>query len=242
VLPLLYVSRFDLAHDAADSFAHWYSQRHAWDLVGAGFLSVSSFRALRGAPWVCNLYELHDIGAFGPAYQQAQASDGAGAGVRLAVSNQSLAVYEQIVTLGVVDDGTDLARWGSALLAPVVTTLRFSTSASDEEVAAWYREGEEARHATARGCLSVRVGRQIDAGRPNVDPRRWSVIAEWANRGAAIKWADSEPDVLRTHTAALGELTDASLDVLLRQSVLHHPDAWHDAPSGGPTAGRGSPR
>jgi len=54
------------------------------------------------------------------------------------------------------------------------------------------------------------------------------VIAEWANRSAALGWADNGPDVLRRHADALGGLRDASLDVLRRQSTLHHPDAWQN--------------
>jgi hypothetical protein len=76
------------------------------------------------------------------------------------------------------------------------------------------------------GCLSVRLGRQIDAGRPNLDRRRWSVLAEWANQASALAWADTEPDVTTRHEAALGELIEPSLHVLGRRSGLHHLDAW----------------
>jgi Antibiotic biosynthesis monooxygenase len=226
VLPLLYVSRLDLAEDAGPSFAAWYTRRHAPDLVGAGFLSVSSFRAVRGAPGVCNLYELRDLGAFGPAYQQARAADDEGVRVGERASNQSLAVYEQVVTTGVADDGGTEPRWSTALLAPVITTLRFSVDAGDEEVLDWYRASEAARIAAVPGCISVRVGRQIEAGRPNVDRRRWSVFAEWANQASALRWADTETAVTTGPEGALGEVIEPSLHVLGRRSVLHHLHAW----------------
>jgi hypothetical protein len=226
VLPLLYVSRLDLPEDARDSFAGWYLRRHAPDLIGAGFLSVSSFHAFRGAPSVCNLYELRNLDAFGPGYQRARSSDTDSARVGQSATNQSLAVYEQVVTVGVDHDARAEPQWTSAVLAPVITTFRFSVGAIDDDVTDWYRARAAARIAIVPGCLAVRLGRQIDAGRPHADPRRWSVFAEWANLGSALRWEDTRAEVIRNNREALGEIIEPSLNVLGRRSVLHHLDAW----------------
>jgi hypothetical protein len=214
MLPLLYVSRLDLPDGAEPAFAEWYTRRHAPDLVAAGFLSVSSFRAVQGSPRVCNIYEIRDLDAFGPAYEQARAADTEGPRATEAASDRSLAVYEQLVTGGVAG-GSSGPDWRSAMVAPVVTTLRFSATA-DEQVLDWSREREVGRILSMPGSLSVRLGRQVDAGRPNADPRPWCLFAEWANRAAGTAWAQNAP----------GELVDPSIHVLERRSVLHHLDAW----------------
>lgn len=225
MLPLLYVSRLDVADGGRAAFAEWYSRRHAPDLVGAGFLSVSSFRAVRGEPWVCNVYELPDLDAFGPAYQQARASDDEGLEVQKSSSNQSLAVYEQVLSYGFEDDGGGSPRWRSAMLSPVMGTFRFSAQADDDQVLGWYRTVGAPRVGRAADCLSVRLGRQVDAGRPNVDPRRWSLFVEWANVTSALRWAE-DATAETGGNQAVGVL-DPSLHVLRRHSMLHHPDAWH---------------
>jgi hypothetical protein len=130
------------------------------------------------------------------------------------------------VTKGVTDTDGEGLQWRSAVLAPVVTTFRFSVDAVDDDVHDWYRTTGAAQMAAAPGCLSVRLGRQVDAERPIVDPRRWSVFAEWANQASALGWADAETEVVEGHEAALGQVIDPSLHVLRRHGVLHHPDLW----------------
>jgi hypothetical protein len=214
MLPLLYVSRLDLPDGAEPAFAEWYTRKHAPDLVAAGFLSVSSFRAVQGSPRVCNLYELRDLDAFGPAYEEARAADTEGPQTTEGATDRSLAVYEQLVTGGVPAGGSG-PQWRTAIVAPVVTTLRFSAT-DDEGVLEWCRGQELGRIMAMPGSLSVRLGRQVDAGRPDVDPRRWCLFAEWANLAAGTAWAQTTP----------GELFDPSIHVLERRSVLHHMDAW----------------
>jgi hypothetical protein len=101
------------------------------------------------------------------------------------------------------------------MVAPVVTTLRFSATA-DEQVLDWCREREVDRILSMPGSISVRLGKQVDAGRLNVDPRPWCLFAEWANRAAGTAWAQT----------ISGELVDPLIHVLERRSVLHHLDAW----------------
>jgi hypothetical protein len=224
VLPLLYVARLDLSEEARLPFAEWYGRRHAPDVVGAGFLSAATFRALRGNPSVCNIYELRDLDAFGPAYQQARAADEEGARMRTMVSDQRLAVYEQLVARGVIDDGDESPRWRTAVLAPLLVAFRFSATI-DQDVLDWYHQEEAGRMAAEPGCLSVRLGRQVDAGLVHVDSARWSVVAEYANQASALRAADGD-DLRSRHERALGEVTATSLHVLLRHFTLHNPDGW----------------
>jgi heme-degrading monooxygenase HmoA len=223
VLPLLYVSRLDYPPDGHDAFTGWYARRHAPDLVGAGFLSVSSFRAAEGSPWICNLYELQGLEGFGPAYQQARASDTEGAVLTTRSTNGSLAVYQQRATAGLPHPGAGPGpRWSDALVAPVVGTFRFGFDDPDA-LEHWYRRDELARLANLPGCISARLGRQVDAGRPNRDPRPWSVFTEWANLTTGRAWVAA---AVVEQDRALGEPSDVSIHLLRRQFALYHPEAW----------------
>jgi hypothetical protein len=223
MLPLLYVSRLDVTEDGKAPFAEWYARRHAPDLISVGFLSVSSFRAVRGKPEICNLYELRDLDAFGERYAQVRASDEEGARLQRNSFNGALAVYEQLAIAGPdIDEGPG-PPWRTSLTAPVVSTLLFSADADDEVIA--YYESGLARSITNSGALSGRLGRQVEAGRPNREPRRWSAFLEWANLADAVSWADS--GVIDDHLHALGPShPPAVLHVMRREFTRANPHLW----------------
>jgi hypothetical protein len=225
-LPLLYVSRLDVREEGKAPFEAWYSRRHAPDLIGVGFLSVSSFRAVRGAPEVCNLYELRDVDAFGEAYVRVRADDEESARLQQNSFNGTLAVHEQVVACGVDSGDGPGPRWVAAVTAPVLGTVLFSSAADDDEVVGFY-EGELARLVAEGGAVSARLGRQVDAGRPNREPRPWSAFVEWANLADAGAWADADP--VDAHVAALGSVAgeEPLLHVLRRVFTRANPEAWH---------------
>jgi hypothetical protein len=161
---------------------------------------VGSFRAVRGSPEVCNLYELRDLDAFGDDYVRVRASDTESIRLQRNSFNGTLAVYEQVVTANVEPEETSLPGWRHSITAPVLSTLLFS-AATDAEVISYY-EVELASSIDKHGALSGRLGCQVDAGRAKPEPRRWSTFLEWANLADALSWADS--GVAEEHSRAFG--------------------------------------
>jgi hypothetical protein len=223
-LPLLYVSRFDVSPDRTTPFRAWFSRRHAPDLLAAGFLSATLFEALSGSPRVCDLYELSDLSSFGPAYQAARAADDEEPSLPGTVTNQSRAVYRQVCTAGLPDTSGAGPHWTAALVAPVMATLRFSCVENDRAVALWFQERELSALLARPGCLTARLGAQVEAGRPNREPRPWSLFTEWAYQDAALEWVAY--DEASEQHRDLGPLMRPSRHVLVRRQSAVNPQAW----------------
>ncbi len=216
MLPLLNVVRMDVETDYPSEFVRWYDTRHRPDLIGTGFHSCNAYHARVGGPFICNVYEIPDIGIFSsPAYAAVREHDTQLAQeVLLKISNHSNTVYAQLEVAGIpasaLSEGPDPRR-GGAVCAPVVSTLRLDVD--EARVAgfrAWFREVEGPSLIGVRGALRARLACQ--SGKHPLFPSKqgnWLMVVEWACLGDAL--ADGSPGdciarVVAAHPGAVGRL------------------------------------
>lgn len=176
--PVLYVAEVDyppeqLTRDGG--FTAWYSNRHAPDLVRAGFRTATSYRAVSGGMAALNLYEVPDTSVFaGPIYKAALPGDPYAAEVRNTSAGRQRAqtAYIERVALP-ADAGPMNADW--------VSLARFALpEEEDAALIAWVQRelhGRLAALGAKRVRLATRTIEKIGAGthRP-----RCIVVAEWA--------------------------------------------------------------
>ena len=62
-LPIIYTVRLDITPEARDEFEAWASTKHIDDLLAAGFLSATRFKASKGSPEYLHLYRAAQPGA-----------------------------------------------------------------------------------------------------------------------------------------------------------------------------------
>ncbi|CAN5788898.1 hypothetical protein BH09PSE5_BH09PSE5_38520 [soil metagenome] len=96
--PLLYTAEVDYPEQHHPMFTQWFANRHAPDLLRAGFRTAASYRAVSGGLKVLNVYELAGPDLFKSAqYKGMSAKDPYGDAVRATSNGQQRAqtVYRQ---------------------------------------------------------------------------------------------------------------------------------------------------
>jgi hypothetical protein len=183
-LPTLYAARSDVRAEDLPRVEKWYADRHAPDLLGAGFYSSHVYYSEVGSPLICNLYEIPGAALFDTdAYRAVAARDVEGPAVIALMTNRSNTIYAQVLTAGVPAPARSWAtgdRTG-ALGAPCIATVRFEAPAGAEgRLLEWYRAEELPRQAARPGFRAARVCRR-DGRHPTAPTRDpgWFVITEW---------------------------------------------------------------
>ena len=192
-LPAVYLARMDVEQAGLPFFMTWYEQKHGPDLIAAGFFSAQAYHSVVGEPFVCNVYEIESSEIFyTSAYQTARTPerDPDRPKILAGVSNRSNTVYEQVVTTGVMLPDVPWAAGGrrGQIDAPVISTVRFETSAEDDgAVVEWCRQVEFPRLEAGNGFRAARLCRQagrLHPANPSDQPR-WMLLIEWQDEGAA---------------------------------------------------------
>lgn len=231
MLPMLYVVRMDVEASYLDEFVKWYDTRHAPDLIRTGFHSCSAYHAVRGGPFICNVYEIDGVESLASdAYVAVRQND-----VQLMdevmtkISNHSNTCYVQDTVTGVHEaahrEGHRPSRAG-AVTAPVVSTLRLDVSdARVDAMRAWFAaEDSRAREA---GALRSRLARQDGKHPlfPSSQPE-WIVVTEWAAVADALAYDDRHP-VEGSCIAAIGDgVSSLSFHVGVHSATLLNASTW----------------
>ncbi len=199
--PVLYTAEVDYPpeqHARGGGFTDWYSNRHAPDLIRAGFRTATSYRASTGGLAVLNVYEVPDTAVFaGPLYKGVLPNDPYGAGVRGTSAGRLRAQTAYLERAAMPADGGPMnADW--------ISLSRFALpEAEDAALIGWLRE-EAHEQLGGLGAKRVRLGtrtpEKIGAGthRP-----RCMILAEWSAQPP--KEADLLPALARRFGAALTE-------------------------------------
>jgi hypothetical protein len=217
-LPTIYTARSDVDGTHLARVERWYAERHAPDLVRAGFHTAQVYYWEVGTPLICNLYEIPGPELFGTeAYRNVAAHDPDGPAVIALLSSRSNTIYDQVLTGGGADGA---GRRGAGAVtgwvrAPFLSTVRFDAPAADDgALLRWYESTEFPRLSTRPG---FRAGRLCRRGPPHPTAlshdARWLAIHEWSELAAAM--ADGSPaEVAARHQAALaGRVTRLAYNV-----------------------------
>lgn len=130
--PLIYTTRLNVAADFRDELRAWFRDRHAPDLMGAGFFSAHAFDS-DSALKTLNVYEIPSLAIFGTeAYQAPRRTDTVGHRARDKIADMTASIF------------TQLAVWSRGgwqeedlpLVMPNIVVARFDTAAP---VAEWVR-------------------------------------------------------------------------------------------------------
>ena len=201
--PILYTAEVDYGAEHHATFSDWYANRHAPDLIRAGFRTATSYRAVVGGLAVLNVYEVPDTEVFaGAAYKSVLAKDPYGAAVRGTSAGKARAQTAYLQRAAVPAEAPPMdAGW--------ISLARFALpEAQDGALAEWVLNDFHkslARFGAKRLRYGTRAVEKIGAGshRP-----RCMILAEWPARppeaadllaplrqrfGAAI--SDAEPYV-----------------------------------------------
>ena len=226
-LPTIYTARSDV--DAANlaRVEAWYVERHAPDLIRAGFYTAQVYYSDVGSPRICNLYEIPGPELFlTQAYRDVAARDTDGPAVIALLTSRSNTIYEQMLTASGVRNGTDPARDSGAdrVTAPAVSTCRFDLPVADDNALLdWYHAEEYPRLRRQPGFHAGRLCRRgpPHPTAPSRDPR-WFAINEWD----AVRWAMADgtaDDAAARHRARFPALTSFAYNVGHRTFRLARP-------------------
>jgi hypothetical protein len=92
----LYAVFFDLEPSRRSAWMRWYQERHAPDLLAAGFLGFRAYESVRGTPGFVTIWEQdHDV-LQTPAYTAAREGDETLAANESAVRNLRKGTYRQV--------------------------------------------------------------------------------------------------------------------------------------------------
>jgi hypothetical protein len=172
--PILYTAEVDYGAEHQAAFSDWYANRHAPDLIRAGFRTATSYRAVVGSLAVLNVYEVPDSAVFkNLAYAGILGKDPYGAEVRATSAGKLRAqtAYLQRAAIPVVAAPLD-ADW--------ISLLRFATPETEDEALIDWVRTEAQKHLMPFGLKRLRLGtrtpEKIGAGthRP-----RCMILAEW---------------------------------------------------------------
>jgi len=203
-LPLVYTSRSDCAPDYFERKTKWYAERHAPDLIRAGFYSAQSYHSEVGQPFVCNVYEIPDTEVFvSQGYKDSREKDRQRPEVLSKMSNLSNSIYEQVLVGLPSGDGVGVGYPAAAITGPCLTTLRLDVDEAEEKAFVdWYAERELRRLRGVPGFIAVRLCRQTGRHPTLVshDPQ-WMVLIEWEGLDAGRRDGSGD-EVVRRHEAA----------------------------------------
>lgn len=175
--PVLYVAEVDyppeqLTRDGG--FTTWYANRHAPDLIRAGFRTATSYRAVTGGLAALNIYEVPDTSVFaGPVYKGSLPGDPYAPDVRNTSAGRQRAQTAYIERVAApADAGPMNADW--------VSLVRFALpEPEDAALIAWVRGDLHARLALL-GAKRVRLGtRTIEKIGAGTHRPRCILLAEW---------------------------------------------------------------
>jgi hypothetical protein len=220
-LPAVYTSRSDVDPDYLDRFKEWYANKHAPDLIAAGFYSAQVYYSEIGEQLTCNLYEVPGLEIFlTQAYQDVSAKDTQGPEVLSRLKNRSNTIYEQVLTVNVPEVRVDWAHGDrtGAITQPCISTLRFEiTEPAEKELLEWYGRLEFPRLQSVAGFKTGRVCRRSGQhpAAPSRDPN-WMVLNEWVSLDAAKAGAPAVGVVQRHEAAFRGKISRISFNVGLR--------------------------
>jgi hypothetical protein len=212
-LPTIYTARSDVDGAHLARVERWYAERHAPDLIRAGFHTAQVYYSEVGTPRICNLYEIPGPELFGTeAYRSVAAHDPEGPAVVALLTSRSNTIYDQVLTAGGADGAGAVTGW---VRAPYLSTVRFDVPAADEgALLGWYQSTELPRLTARPGFLAGRLCRR---GPPHPtaashDPG-WLAITEWSERAAVI--ADGTPAEVaaRLQAALAGRVTRLAYNV-----------------------------
>ncbi len=220
-LPVIYFARMDVVTEALARFEQWYESKHGPDLLDAGFYSAQAYHCRVGGPLVCNVYEIPSSEIFyTDSYngKRTEEHDPDRPWILSQVSNRSNTAYEQVVTDG-VDHASSPWKSGAehtgAVVAPVISTVRFDLPGVDQkEAAEWFSgEGLERWRGSA-GLQTVRVCKQagrLHPANPSTEPE-WTALFEWRDLDAVGGTQDLE-SVTAWLGRAPGAVTRIAYDV-----------------------------
>ncbi|MBM3274763.1 MAG: hypothetical protein FJZ00_06400, partial [Candidatus Sericytochromatia bacterium] len=214
-------------------FVKWYDTRHGPDLIGTGFYSCNAYHARAGGPFICNVYEIPDLGIFSSkAYVDVRTRDRQlTEEVLHKISNHSNTIYHQETVVGLPDAAfrpdSRPSRAG-AVCAPVVATLRLDIEpAALPDFRAWFLAAQ-ASDANARpGFLRSRLARQ-DGKHPLFPSKQaeWLVLTEWASLDDALAAGSAEEVFARYSRQAGKSLSRLEYNVAALSATLLNANAW----------------
>ena len=175
-LPIIYTVRLDLSPEVRDEFDAWAGTKHIDDLLSAGFLSATRFRASKGQPEYLHVYELPEIGLLQTEkYQNMGRNDNSMANLRHGVLNQSASLYEQVVAINVPETPQSFSSPRTTPVGGVrnrhLITVQMDVEAGQEEqLVEWHREEHIPKLLEAKGMVRRAVvpegGRAPEDGMP----------------------------------------------------------------------------
>jgi hypothetical protein len=233
MLPLLYVVRMDVDRAYLDEFVKWYDTRHGPDLIGTGFYSCSAYHARVGGPFICNIYEIPDLGIFSSkAYVDVRTRDRQlTEEVLHKISNHSNTIYRQEAVVGLPDAAfrpdSRPSRAG-AVCAPVVATLRLDIEpVAFPDFRAWFLGAQAADAAARPGFLRSRLARQ-DGKHPLFPSKQaeWLVLTEWASMDDALAAGSAEEVLDRYGRQAEKSLSRLEYNIAALSATLLNANAW----------------
>ena len=199
--PVLYVAEVDYPPEQltrGGGFTAWYANRHAPDLIRAGFRTATSYRAVKGGLAALNVYEVPDTSIFaGALYKGTLPGDPYAQRVRDTSAGRQRAQTAYLERLA-------LPAVAGPINADWISLARFALPESeDDALLAWLRDevhGKLTAFGVKRVRLATRTVEKIGAGthRP-----RCLVLAEWAVRPPVE--ADLSPMLQRHFGAVMSE-------------------------------------
>ncbi len=222
-LPIIYTVRLDITPEARDEFEAWASTKHIDDLLAAGFLSATRFRASKGRPEYMHLYELPDIELLQTEeYQNVGKNDATIAKVKDQLSNHSASLYEQVIAVNVPETPRSFpspreSSVGGVLSKHLITVQMDVEAGREEELVKWHEEEHIPTLLQAKGMVNGRLCRRA-ANHPTTPCRdpEWVSIYEMEGpetlRDPKVKEANETEWAKRMHQAT----SDVRLCVLER--------------------------
>ena len=222
-LPIIYTVRLNLSPDVRDEFDAWAGKKHIDDLLSAGFLSATRFRASTGQPEYLHLYELPNIGLMQTEkYQNVSKNDTSMDKLRHGVLDQSASLYEQVVAVNVPEtprssSGPRTTSVGGVTNRNLITVQMDVEAGQEEELVKWHREEHIPTLLEATGMVNGRLCRRV-AKHPKTPCRdpEWVAIYEMESaettRDPKVKAANETEWAKRMH----GVTSDVRLCVLER--------------------------
>ena len=184
-LPIIYTVRLDITPEARDEFEAWASTKHIDDLLAAGFLSATRFRASKGSPEYLHLYELPNPELLQTEkYQNVGKNDATIGRLSNELRDHSASLYEQVIAVKVPETPRSFPSPRESSVGGVVSkhliTVQMDVEAGrEEELVRWHREEHIPTLLQAKGMVNARLCRRA-AKHPKTPCRdpEWVAIYE----------------------------------------------------------------